>query len=271
MRNLIATLTMTFLLSACSGILPGLSNPAINSLPRVKLKETVHVEPLVIPITPTFLTLNPLPRYIYRIEPQDVLSIVVWQHSEFNPPVQQLSVAATQSSQAAGQSGYLVGHDGRIYFPLVGYLPVAGKTIDQVHREITHRLREYVRNPQVIVRIADYRSKKVYVFGEVLKPGLLPLNDQPMTIADALTLSGSLDPNSADPQHIYVIRGDFARPRIYWLDAKTPDALLLAEHFELQPNDVMYVSSATVARWNRFLNQVLPTLQTLYFTKTLTR
>lgn len=258
------------LLTGCNGFLPAISNPTINNMPRIEYKQIVKVQPVVIPISPTFLLYHPLPHYIYRVAPQDVLSISVWQHPEFNLPLQVLSTNGTQSTQAAGQAGYLVNYQGNIYFPLVGSVHVAGKTVDNIRLLISQRLKEYVRNPQVIVRVGDFRSKKVYVFGEVQKPGLLPLNDQPMTIADALTLSGNFDPNAADPRHIYVIRGEFANPRIYWLDAKTPEKLLLAERFELLPNDVVYVSSATVARWNRFLSQILPTLQTLYFTKTLT-
>lgn len=159
---------------------------------------------------------------------------------------------------------------GNIYFPLLGYVKVANKTVDTIRFDITQRLKEYVKNPQVEVRVADYRGQKVYVLGEVAKPGLVPINDQPVTITDALTLAGSIDPNSSDPAHIYVIRGDLTHPKIYWLDARKPDALLLAEHFSLQPHDVLYVSTAMATRWNRVLNQLLPTLQTVWYTKTIT-
>ncbi len=113
----------------------------------------------------------------------------------------------------------------------------------------------------------DFRGQKVYVFGEVNKPGFIPLNDQPLTIADAITQSGGLNVDSSDPTHIYVIRGSFTHPTIYWLNAGTPDALLLAEHFNLKPGDVLYISSAVITRWNRVLNQLLPTIQTVYFTQ----
>lgn len=268
-KILILIAMMSFSLSGCT-ILPGMQNLNSSSIPKYRMKPTVITEPVIIPITPTLLATDPPPPYIYRIAPQDVLSIIVWQHPEFNPPIQQTSTVGSQSSQAAGVSGYLVNHAGSIFFPLVGNIEVAGKTVEQVRVELSHYLKTYVRNPQVMVRVADYRSKKVYVFGEVMRPGLLPLNDQPMTITDALTLTGSLDPNAADPRHIYIIRGDFIRPKIYWLEANSPEKLLLAEHFHLQPSDVIYVSSAIVTRWNRFLNQLLPTLQTIWYTKTIT-
>jgi polysaccharide biosynthesis/export protein len=69
---------------------------------------------------------------------------------------------------------------------------------------------------------------------------------------------------------VYVIRGNLTHPTIYWLDAKTPDALLLAEHFNLQSGDVLYVSSAVATRWNRVLNQLLPALQTVWYVRSIT-
>ena len=104
---------------------------------------------------------------------------------------------------------------------------------------------------------------------EVMKPGFLPINDQPLTISDSLALTGGINPDSADPRYIYVIRGNYIEPLIYWLDAKTPDGLLLAERFSLQPRDILYVSSAPATRWNRALNQLLPTIQTIWYTKSI--
>jgi polysaccharide export outer membrane protein len=170
---------------------------------------------------------------------------------------------------ASGASGYLVNSSGRIYFPLIGYVFVAGKTVDEIRADISAKLSKYVPNPQINVRVIDFRGHKVYVLGEVEKTGFLPINDQQLTIADALALSGWIDPQAADPRFIYVIRGDFTSPKIFWLDAKTPDRLLLAEHFSLQPRDILYVSSAPITRLNRVLSQLLPIVQTVWFTKSI--
>jgi polysaccharide export outer membrane protein len=259
------------MLSGCGNMLPGMQNPNIASMPIQMSKKKIAVHPILIPITSTLIADQHISTYVYHVAPADVLDVSVWQHPEFNPAELHSGSAAGPSTQgAAGQPGYLVNPNGMIYFPLVGYVDVIGKTVDNIRLILTMRLRRYITNPQVNVRVSDFRGQKVYVFGEVLKPSFLPLNDQPLTIAEALTLSGNIDPTAADPSHIYVIRGSFTHPRIYWLNAKTPDALLLAEHFNLQPNDILYVSSATATRWNRVINQVLPTLQAVYFAKTLT-
>ena len=60
--------------------------------------------------------------------------------------------------------------------------------------ELTARLGTYIQDPQLDVRVIAFRSKRVYVVGEVQEPGVLPLDDLPMTIADAISLSGGLTP-----------------------------------------------------------------------------
>jgi polysaccharide biosynthesis/export protein len=60
-------------------------------------------------------------------------------------------------------------------------------------------------------------------------------------------------------------------PSVYRLDMTQVDALMLMTKFELQPRDVVYVQVASSARFNRLLDQISPTLQTLFFTKELGR
>lgn len=252
--------------------MPGLQNLNTAHMKRVPYPPRVKISPVLISITPTLLTEQRISIYRYKVAPSDVLNITVWEHPEFNLQATPTGPTATTPGLqgAAGQAGYLVNADGRIYFPLVGYLKVAHKTVDTIRDSITRRLKKYIPNPQVNVRVADFRGQKIYVIGEVKKPGLVPLNDQILTIADALALTGGIDQNYADPKHIYVIRGNIMEPCIYWLNAKTPDKLLLAEHFNLYPKDILYVSSAPATRWNRMLNQLLPTIEAIWYTKSIT-
>lgn len=267
MFKMIGLIGSTVALSSCS-IMPGMQNLDTIKTRKLVVPERVEVHPTLIPITPSLIADQRVSTYYYHVAPADVLHIDVWKHPEFslNDSLRS-AVTAPGVHGAAGQPGYLVNSSGQIYFPLVGYVHVAGKTVDQIRSEITVKLEKYVPNPQLNVRVADFRGQKVYVLGEVSKTGFLPINDQPLTIADALALSGWIDPAAADPRFIYVIRGNFTSPQIFWLDAKTPDRLLLAERFSLQPRDVLYVSSAPATRWNRVLNQLLPTIQAIWFTK----
>ena len=269
MLKRISAIGSTLVLCGCS-IMPGMQNLDTYKMRKLVVPERIEVHPTLIPISPTLIADQRVSTYFYRVAPADVLHINVWEHPEFNL-IDTLpnAISAPGVHGSAGQVGYLVNSMGRIYFPLIGYVNVADKTVDQIRVIITERLKKYVPNPQINVRVADFRGQKVYVLGEVEKTGFLPINDQQLTIADALALSGWMDPKAADPRFIYVIRGNYTCPQIFWLDAKTPDRLLLAERFSLQPRDILYVSSAPATRFNRVLEQLLPIVQTVWFTKSI--
>ncbi len=271
MLKKISVIGTTLALCSC-GIMPGMQNLDTVKMRKFVVPERVEVHPTLIPISPSLIADQHVSTYYYRVAPADVLHINVWEHPEFNI-VDTLPIAGSAPGVhgAAGQAGYLVNSSGQIFFPLIGYVHVAGKTVDEIRHQITTRLKKYVPHPQINVRVADFRGQKVYVLGEVMKTGFLPINDQQLTIADALALSGWIDPKAADPRFIYVIRGNFTCPQIFWLDAKTPDRLLLAERFSLQPRDILFVSSAPATRFNRVLEQLLPTIQAVWFTQSIVK
>jgi polysaccharide export outer membrane protein len=111
-----------------------------------------------------------------------------------------------------------------------------------------------------IVHIPDRNRSKVFVLGEVTKPLSQPMIKGRLTLAEAIGDAGGVNQETSNPSRIYVIRGDINRPDIYRLDAGSPDAMLLATQFQLQPFDVVYVSTAEVTRWGRMINQLLPSI-----------
>ena len=265
MLKKISVVSAAVLLSSC-GIMPGMDNLDTTKMRKYVVPERVEVHPTLIPMTPSLIMDQHVSTYVYHVAPSDVLHITVWQHPEFLVEIATIAAAGPSTQGAAGQQGYLVNPKGDIYFPLVGYVHVAGKTVDKIRSDISTRLKEYVPNPQVNVRVADFRGQKVYVLGEVGQSGFLPITDQQLTLTDALALSGWVSGDS-DPKFIYVIRGDYTQPSIFWLNAQTPDRLLLAEHFSLRPRDIVFVSTAPITRWNRVLNQLVPTVQTIWYTQ----
>ncbi|OXH82500.1 exopolysaccharide biosynthesis protein, partial [Burkholderia multivorans] len=86
--------------------------------------------------------------------------------------------------------GQTVAADGTIYFPFVGRIRAAGKTVGQIRDELSSRLARYVKNPQIDVRVLSFRSQKVQVTGEVKQPGPLAVSDVPLTLVDAISRSG---------------------------------------------------------------------------------
>lgn len=122
--------------------------------------------------------------YQYRIGKKDILSITVWDHPELTIP-----------SEDAASAGHVVDNDGRFYFPYAGKIYASGKTTAEVRDTLEQKLKSFITNPQVSVRVAIFRSQKAYVSGAVPKPTTLSINDVPTTVRDAISRSGGVIPN----------------------------------------------------------------------------
>ncbi len=145
----------------------------------------------------------------YTIGQGDVLSIVVWDHPELAGSGMTAATAALDSgtaSPSAVQPGFAVDHMGRIQFPLIGLLHVEGQTEEQARALLTKKLARYIAQPSLTLRVQSYRSKRVYIDGEVKAPGLQAINDIPMTLVEALNRAGGMLP-SADQSRIMIERG----------------------------------------------------------------
>lgn len=274
----------------------------------------------------------------YRIGPQDILLVTVWDHPEITLPLGQYR---TDTS-----TGMVVDEGGFLYFPYIGKIAVAGLTISQVRDALTGQLARSLQRPQVDVKVVAYRSQKVYVGGEVkvpavynvtdvpftlseavnraggflptaddsriiltrgdrswrldfqalmtagnrigqiflkdgdslhvpnsleepvymlgelMKPGTLPMIHGNLSLAKALSDAGGIQGMSADARSIYVIRqGGSARDiDVYHLDARNPTAMVLADHFPLNPRDIVYVDAGTLVRFSRVMNMLVPSI-----------
>lgn len=282
----------------------------------------------------------------YLVGPRDVLSITVWEHPELTIPAGEF-----RSAEAAGN---IVGEDGNIFYPYAGVVKAAGRTVEQIRSELTRKLSRYIERVQLDVRVASYRSQRVYVVGEVDKPGIQLVKDIPLTVLEAINSAGGVTENSdrrnitltrddktfsinllalyeggdtsqnvmlkhgdvlnvpdrqfnkvfvlgdtsgsgtgsarsrsifmnkgrmtlteaisegggadqqnSDPARIFVFRGGLGKSQIFHLNAKSPDALLLADRFPLQPRDVVYIDRAEGIRWNQIIGQIKPTVDLL--------
>lgn len=150
----------------------------------------------------------------YTIGRGDILSIVVWDHPELAAGGMTAAAASSDAAVAVAgataniaQPGFAVDHQGRIQFPFAGLLPVEGLTEEQARTLLTQKLAKYIANPNITLRVQAYRSKRVYIDGEVKSPGLQAINDIPMTLVEALNRAGGLLP-SADQSRIALERGD---------------------------------------------------------------
>ncbi|MDR3098923.1 MAG: polysaccharide biosynthesis/export family protein [Paraburkholderia sp.] len=144
----------------------------------------------------------------YEVGPGDILSIVVWDHPELNMPGSMTTGSGPDASGANSVAqGYTVDTNGFIQYAYIGPLKVAGLTEMGVRDALAEKLAKYVRQPQVTVRIQTYRSKRVYLDGEVKTPGVQVLNDMPMTLSEAINRAGGFTDKS-DRSRVAVTRGD---------------------------------------------------------------
>jgi polysaccharide export outer membrane protein len=346
--------SLALAIAGCATALPGMS---IEDSAVVSGSDKDMPQPIIKAITPGLIAEEKSSREIatkqdvggltgtaapYVIGKGDLLSILVWNYPELN-------IAATGAQALSSYSGaqtpaaYVVDQSGRIQFPFVGPIELAGLTELQARDKLAAILFKSIKKPDVTLRVLSFRSKKVYVDGEVKSPGNQVIDDVPMTLLEAVTRAGGMlesadqsailvsrgtstytinlpalvrqginpstiiladgdvvrvrsrDENkvyvlgevnapralplvngrmtltealgeagglnqlSAAGKQVYVVRNvSAAHPSVYNLDAKSPVALALADNFELNPRDVVFVDTAGLARFNRIMSLILP-------------
>jgi polysaccharide biosynthesis/export protein len=158
----------------------------------------------------------------YKIGPQDILRIDVWKEQEIS------------------RSGLPVRPDGKISLPLLNDVQAAGLSPLELSNVISEGLKKYMNNPQVTVTVLEINSKRVYVTGEVRRPGAFALLPN-MTVLQALTNSGGFTP-FARTKGIYVLRNVDGKQVKFPFNYKDiikgnhPE-----ENIELQPGDLIVV------------------------------
>ncbi|QOT80676.1 polysaccharide biosynthesis/export family protein [Cupriavidus basilensis] len=182
------------------------------SVPKVTKITPALVRAMKAAATPTNASVSELfgEPEAYTVGVGDILSIVVWDHPELVFPTQTYSIGSAYEipnySGAANVPGYVVSPAGTIQFPYAGVLNVLGKTPDQIRGELSTKLKSVVNMPQVTVRVLAFRSKRVYLDGEVKTPGPQNIDDVPMTLVEALNRAGGVNVLTGDNSRIRISR-----------------------------------------------------------------
>jgi len=136
-----------------------------------------------------FAAEEPTSAYGYKLQPGDVLQVVVWKETDL-------------------QSEVLIRPDGGISFALAGDLHAAGRTTDELRSELETRVRKLVPGAVVTVAVKAANGNRVFVIGKVNRPGDFALN-RPIDVMQALGLAGGTTP-FADTNSIRVLHRDGA-------------------------------------------------------------
>ena len=168
----------------------------------------------------------------YRILPQDRLKIVF-----YRDPQQGAEVSTGELGQEMSRDGILVNTAGYVTLPLIGKVKVAGLTQTQAADRITQRLRKYLNSPSVYVEVMN---KRIYVLGEVNKPGVVKLDREKMTLFEAIAFSGDLTDNAVRDNIIIVSNKPGKGLTMRSVDLTNFKGMRYAS-LMLRPNDIVYV------------------------------
>ena len=198
-KKLLVAVALPVILAGCT--VPGAylnlddTNDSANNTETVDILERVNVYPLTADKMASYKAprlsarINPeldakLAVYEYRVGAGDILNVTIWDHPELTIPA--------GSYRSASESGNWVHADGTIFYPYIGFVPVAGKTVVEIRAMLTKKLAKYIETPQVDVNVAAFRSKKAYITGEVNEPGQQFITNVPLTLLDAVNNAGGL-------------------------------------------------------------------------------
>ena len=158
----------------------------------------------------------------YVIGADDVLAINVWKEPEVSRTVP-------------------VRSDGKISVPLAGEVQASGQTPRQLEQELASKLQSFISEPEVTVIVAEVRSQKFNILGQVSKPGTYPLTNA-STVLDAIAIAGGFR-DFAKQKSIYVLRqnSDGGQSRLPFNYKEVIKGKNSAQNIKLQPRDTIVV------------------------------
>jgi polysaccharide export outer membrane protein len=175
----------------------------------------------LLPLQPSEADEATPPVNVYRIEPGDILEVSVWKEDELQKQV-------------------LVRPDGGMSYPLVGNIQAAGKSVPELQTIITERLEKYIPDPVVTVAMQKLDGNKIYVIGQVARPGEFIANRY-MDVTQALSLAGGMTPYASENKIIVLRRENGKQRSIPYRYGDIEKGDDLDQNILLQSGDVVVV------------------------------
>lgn len=190
------------------------------------------------PASPSARTSAPAQIPEYQIRAGDQLDIKFFYNPELNEQI-------------------FVRPDGRISLQLVHEIVAAGLTPAQLTDVLTKKYAEDLKKPEITVIVRAFGGQRVYVDGEVNKPGIINLNT-PMTVVQSLAEAGGFKETARTGEILIIRRGPDGRPVTLAMDAeKIIDGTEASRDLYLLPNDIVYVPKSRIANVNIWVDRYI--------------
>lgn len=157
----------------------------------------------------------------YLINPGDVLDISVWNEEALKREVRVLP-------------------DGSIGFPLAGAVAASGRSVEDLKKELTEKLTEYIAEPVVSIAVKAAEGNAVYVTGQVKAPGKFIMTE-PMNVMQVLSLAGGLTPFAAQDDIVILRKNAKGAESIKFEYSDLEDGKRLNKNHVLKSGDVIVV------------------------------
>ncbi len=157
----------------------------------------------------------------YLIQPGDILNVSVWKEKDL-------------------QNDVLVRPDGKLSFPLTGDIQAAGRTVEDVRREISAKLGKYIPDPVVTVTMKQIQGNVIYVIGKVNKPGVFIANSD-VDVMQALSMAGGMTPFASENSIKILRRTRGTETAIGFKYGQVESGKDLGQNIILQAGDVVVV------------------------------
>ncbi len=192
---------------------------------------------------------------MYRLNPGDTIELRHFFNPELNEQMQ-------------------IRPDGRVWLQLIGEVDLAGLTVQEAATMLEDLYRKEVRTPKISIQIRGFALQKVYVTGEVLRPGVLGLPG-PMTVLDAINEAGGIKHSGNQKMIVLIHKGPDGKPVGKKLQLYQKKRLAADASIQLNPFDVVVVPETKVAHLDRWVDehirQVIPFNTAAGFTYLITR
>jgi len=194
------------------------------------------------------LDLSSAPRYEYKIQPHDRVSITMYNHPELG--------TTSVASQKQDVTGVLVNSRGYVRLPLVKSVHVAGLSQTAAQKKIEKAYGAYLEDAEVYLEVLN---KRAYILGEVNKPGEVRLFNEKTTLIQMLAKAGDLK-DTANRHAIVVLKARGKKVYTETVDLTGANSIRMAS-LMIYPNDIVYVAPNNIKSYNVGVNEVNPTLQ----------